>query len=346
MTARFRRWTALALAPLLLGGALVLAPAGAANAAPGPLGEAPGRAAPGDEPDEGGDTLLSDVLESTGRRYVEARKNLEKNKKRQLQLTLELQKAEAKRDALLPQVAAVAAQSYRNGPLTGTAFMLQSHSSNNFIERAVSLGEIGQLNGHKLAQYQAAADLAERNKLALDQAVKQAETESRTMLENKKEAERALALVGGNLTSGFVDSVSRRATPAPRNADGGFTPEGCSVNDPTTGGCITPRTLHMYKEVRKAGFTRFVGCHRRGGPFEHPKGRACDWSLKTRGFAAAHNSDMRRYGNDLMAFLVRNAERLGVLYVIWYRQIWFPATGWKSYSGPSAHTDHVHVSML
>jgi hypothetical protein len=47
-----------------------------------------------------------------------------------------------------------------------------------------------------------------------------------------------------------------------------------------------------------------------------------------------------------MAFLVRNADRLGVLYVIWNRQIWFPATGWKSYRGASAHTDHVHVSML
>ena len=34
-----------------------------------------------------------------------------------------------------------------------------------------------------------------------------------------------------------------------------------------------------------------------------------------------------------MAFLVRNADRLGVLYVIWNRQIWFPATGWKSYRG-------------
>ena len=55
---------------------------------------------------------------------------------------------------------------------------------------------------------------------------------------------------------------------------------------------------------------------------------------------------MFRYGNDLMAFLVRNADRLGIYYVIWNRKIWFPASGWSSYSGPSAHTDHVHVSML
>ena len=64
------------------------------------------------------------------------------------------------------------------------------------------------------------------------------------------------------------------------------------------------------------------------------------------GFATAANRDQKMYGNNLAAFLIRNADRLGILYVIWYRQIWFPATGWKSYSGASDHTDHVHMSML
>jgi hypothetical protein len=47
---------------------------------------------------------------------------------------------------------------------------------------------------------------------------------------------------------------------------------------------------------------------------------------------------------------VKNASRLGVMYVIWYRQIWNPGTGWTSYSGsggPNAtHTNHVHLSVL
>jgi hypothetical protein len=38
-----------------------------------------------------------------------------------------------------------------------------------------------------------------------------------------------------------------------------------------------------------------------------------------------------------------------VLYVIWFREIWLPSSGWRSYSGsgsPSAeHTDHVHLSV-
>jgi peptidoglycan DL-endopeptidase CwlO len=103
---------------------------------------------------------------------------------------------------------------------------------------------------------------------------------------------------------------------------------------------------HAYKEVKKAGFTRFVGCYRSGGPYEHPKGQACDWSLQSSGFSNAHTRDQRLYGNNLTAFLVRNADRLGVMYVIWYAQIWLPATGWRSYSGASAHKDHVHMSIL
>jgi hypothetical protein len=64
---------------------------------------------------------------------------------------------------------------------------------------------------------------------------------------------------------------------------------------------------------------------------------------------AATGSD-KTYGNNLAAFLVKNADRLGVMYVIWYRQIWMPGDGWKAYSpsgGPSVvHTNHVHLSIL
>jgi hypothetical protein len=241
----------------------------------------------------------------------------------------------------------VAAASYRTGSLSSLGFLLNSRSSDAFLQRAMSLNEMNALNDSRLrALNDAVNDVAVR-KAALDQEIRSEQKLLAAMDREKSQAEKALSLVGGeNLTKGFVVATSPKAAPAPRNADGGFSSESCSVPDPTTGGCITPRTFHMFKEVKKAGFNRFVGCHRNGGPFEHPKGRACDWSLQRRGFSVAHTADMKKYGNDLMAFLVRNADRLGILYVIWFKQIWFPATGWKSYHGPSAHTDHVHVSML
>ncbi|HET9519340.1 MAG TPA: hypothetical protein VFO77_16575 [Actinoplanes sp.] len=333
-----RRWLILALAPIVLL-SLIAAPSAPAGAAPK---KDPTVADDGDDNAE-----LGDLLESTGRRYSSLKNKYEKSKSLKLQKELQVSAAEAKRDALLPQAGQVASESYRNGNLSSVGILLNSGTSTQFLRRAIALNELNALNDKKLHKLNEAIDEVTRAKTELDNLVKAQKNALDGMAKAKESAERALALVGGNsLTRGFVDATSPEAAPAPRNRSGDFSPESCSVSDPTTGGCITPRTLHMYKQVKKAGFNRFVGCYRSGGPFEHPKGRACDWSLQRRGFSSASNSDMRRYGNDLMAFLVRNADRLGILYVIWYRKIWFPATGWKSYHGASSHTDHVHVSML
>jgi hypothetical protein len=58
----------------------------------------------------------------------------------------------------------------------------------------------------------------------------------------------------------------------------------------------------------------------------------------------------KTYGNNLAAYFIRNADALAVLYVIWFKQIWLPSSGWKAYSGgngdPSSdHTNHVHLSV-
>ena len=42
------------------------------------------------------------------------------------------------------------------------------------------------------------------------------------------------------------------------------------------------------------------------------------------------------------------ARRLGIMYIIWDRQMWRaydPDAGWRKYTGSSAHTDHVHFSF-
>lgn len=339
MTASSRRWLILALAPLVAVGLSLVAPASPASAEPG---DSSATANDGED-----NPLLNDVLDSTGRRYLAAKAAVAKSTKTQLRLTVMVRSAEAKRDLLIPQVGAVAGQQYRTGGISTASFLLNSSGAGNFLDRAISLEELNSLNDEKLHELNEAIEAVAQNKARLDQEVKAQQANFNQMAKQKEAAEKALALVGGeNLTGGFVTATSAKASPAPRNSDGGFSSESCNTDDPTTGGCITPRTKHMYLEVKKAGFSRFVGCHRNGGPFEHPKGRACDWSLQKSGFSVAHNADMKNYGNNLMAFLVRNADRLGVLYVIWFKQIWFPATGWKSYHGPSAHTDHVHVSML
>lgn len=338
MTARPRRWLTLALAPVVVATAILLAPTAPAGAAP----KDPPTVEEGDE-----NPLLSDLLDDTGRRFVEARAAYDRSVKAQLAATIRVRSAEAERDKLLPAAGRVASQSYRTGSLSAVGFLLESASSESFMKKAVSLNEMNVVNDKTLHDLNVQLDKITAGKLEIDRQLKAQQASLAQMATQKKAAEKAFTLIGGNsVTKGLVDSTSPEAEPAPRSADGGWPRESCSVDDPTTGGCITPRTFHMYKQARKAGFKRFVGCHRGGGPFEHPKGRACDWSLQKSGFAEWHNDDTFKYGNDLMAFLVRNADRLGILYVIWNRKIWFPTRGWGPYRGPSAHTDHVHVSML
>jgi hypothetical protein len=153
------------------------------------------------------------------------------------------------------------------------------------------------------------------------------------------------------VTGGFVNINSPLAKPAPRNSDGSWPKESCTVNDPTTSGCITPRLLNAYQQAQAAGFTHYTSCFSKRASGEHPLGRACDFSAHSTGFenVAASGAD-KDYGTRLAAFFIKNADRLGVMYVIWYRQIWMPSTGWRAYSASGApnvvHTNHVHLSML
>lgn len=339
MTAPLRRW----LTPVVA----VLA-ACAIVAGPAPAMAAPANPTPSGHEEDDDPPLITEVIDAANRGYLQAKAKLEKSKQRQLQLTLEMRAAQAELDALTPQVNQIAAQSYRTGRIGAMTMLLESRAPDSFVRRAAALDELNMVNAQKLAAVNAAKNRAELAKVAIDAEVREQQKQTNAMAREKAEAEKALALVGGRgFTGGLVSATSPVARIGPgRTADGGWKPESCSENDPTTSGCITPRTLHAYKEVRRAGFNRFAGCYRPGGPWEHPKGRACDWSLQKSGFSPWHNNDMRMYGNNLAAFLIRNADRLGIYYVIWNRQIWFPATGWKSYSGPSNHTDHVHMSLL
>ncbi|MDO3702693.1 hypothetical protein Q3W71_13550 [Micromonospora sp. C28SCA-DRY-2] len=302
------------------------------------------------EPNEGGTKKLRDALEATAKAHLEAKAKLDNSKRRQKELVGELTGLEARLGDLTEQVAEVAAQSYRVGRLTPASMLLNSASPVAFLERAANLDLMAQRDGKRLRELAEARQQAQQAKIALDTEVREQQKQLAIMAKKKKEAEAALAAVSGGGSGGFSGAISTSAKPAPRNPDGSWPSESCSVNDPTTSGCITPRTLNALQQTKAAGYKRYVSCYRSGGSGEHPKGRACDFSAAAGGFEdrTATGGD-KAYGDSLAAWHVRNASRLGVLYVIWYRQIWHPGTGWRSYSGggsPAAdHTNHVHLSM-
>jgi hypothetical protein len=88
-----------------------------------------------------------------------------------------------------------------------------------------------------------------------------------------------------------------------------------------------------------------------GGTSEHKEGRAFDWGVNVgnaKEKAEANAFIAKLLATDQFGNTFALARRMGVMYVIWNRQIWSAyraAEGWRPYHGASAHTDHVHISL-
>jgi hypothetical protein len=313
---------------------------------------APGSPAPAAQPgeatdDEGGTSSLRRVLDAANKGFLDAKEKLDNSKKRQLEMNLQLRDLEARHADLTGDVGLVAAEAYRNGRLTSMSMLLESDSADAFWQRATAADALARVDAKQLRRLTESRDRIRAAKARIQAEIREQTKQLTIMAKRKQDAERALfASGGGQPTADWTSGNAPVADPWPRSSGG------ACVNDPTTNGCITERTLHAYRQVKSAGFDHHVSCHRDGGGGEHPKGRACDWAAARGGFenVNATGSD-RVYGDKLSLFLVRNASRLDVMYVIWYGKIWQAATGdLRSYSGccnPAAtHKNHVHMSML
>ncbi|HET8684943.1 MAG TPA: hypothetical protein VFM54_24185 [Micromonosporaceae bacterium] len=340
-TANVGRHWALAVTLLAAGVALVGMPAQA-----GPVG-APVPVTAVDP--EGGSKTLRDQLDAAARGYIDAKARYDFSKRTQAVLVERIRTTELRLALIVEQVSVVAAASYRTGRLGVVTALLESGSPDAFLDRATSVELLAMQEDAQLADLRHTQRLLAQQRDRINAEMTMQTVQLAEMEKRKRDAERALAAVGGRVSGGFVSGSSPAARPAPRNSDGTWPRESCTVNDPTTTGCLTPRMYHAYLQTKAAGFTRYVSCYRPSGYGEHPKGRACDWAAQVGGFGGTAYGSDKYYGDRLASFYVANADRLGVMYVIWYRQIWMPGTGWRSYSAgsdpASAHTNHVHVSV-
>ena len=309
------------------------------------------QADPGTDPDGASTQSLREKLEAAARGYYDAQAVLNASKQRQAEITEKLQVAQAGLAHLTEEVGKVAAARYKGSSIGLLSGLITGRAQPEELLAGAAVGEyLVWRDDTYIRQYREIKEEAERQQGLLTAELDIQSKQAAALDAQKREAEKALAAVGGLVTTGY-GGPAQPAQPAPRNADGSFPREGCTINDPTTGGCLTPRMYHALTEARLAGFTRYVACYRDGTWGEHPQGRACDFAANASGFvdAAAQGGD-RDYGNRLAAWALANANALGVLYVIWYRQIWMPGWGWRSYSGygdaASEHTNHVHISIL
>lgn len=120
------------------------------------------------------------------------------------------------------------------------------------------------------------------------------------------------------------------------------------------GGKVTNSTNYMFRTLWAQFGSGFIDAHcwranGHGSP-THPGGHACDFVVSS-GHASG---SAKAHGDKVAAWLVDNAEALGVCYIIWYRKIWNvnkKSEGWRHYSGSDGtanndHTNHVHVTTV
>lgn len=106
--------------------------------------------------------------------------------------------------------------------------------------------------------------------------------------------------------------------------------------------------LRDYSGSRNLGIVR--GCSV-GGRSEHKEGRAFDWGVNITNpneKAAAQSFIGALMATDGDGNKQALARRMGVMYVIFDRQIWSAyraSEGWRPYTGSSSHRDHVHISL-
>ncbi|MFI5955057.1 coiled-coil domain-containing protein [Cryptosporangium sp. NPDC051539] len=308
------------------------------------------RAALAADDDEGGTGTLRQKLDAAATGYNNAKAKVAASQKRQKALIGEIAETEKRLTTLTEDAQRLGAEAYKGGMPDPLTVLANSGSAGELVAKASYVDTIARQTSETLKELRSTQTKLTNQRQQVEQELKVQKAQEKTMATRRTEAERALVQAGGGDSSaGFLSGTSAAAQPAPRNSDGSWPSESCSIDDPTSDGCVTPRMLHTYNEARADGFTHFTHCFRQASFGEHPKGRACDFAADVGGFGGVATGDSKAYGDRLAAWGVDNADRLGVLYVIWFRQIWLPGSGWKSYSGdgtPSGnHENHVHISV-
>ncbi|MEV4116598.1 hypothetical protein [Nonomuraea sp. NPDC049695] len=236
------------------------------------------------------------------------------------------------------ELRAMAVSQYIGGETGQLAFLVGNQDPSSFLGRMALNQHLVELQDARLRGYTQVRDAHQQAKDEADARAKELTRTVDDLEKRKKKAEKQIDRI--------KDKIDQLYTaPGVRRPDGTWVPQlpGGSDN-------ITPR-MRLVKQLVKERFdVPFgIGCYRTiqdGG--EHPLGRACDFML-SRGGALPSAGEVER-GNQIAAWAIKNAKRLGIMYIIYRQRIWHARTGaWRTMSdrgGTTAnHYDHPHISV-
>jgi len=230
-------------------------------------------------------------------------------------------------------VAGLAAAQYMGSGLDPTIEVVMSSAPQDMLDNAAVAHQVSANRGDKVDDL---AETRDKRKEAVDKA--DSKLEEAEELVEKLESQRDDVLAK-------IEKYEEEQVPD--------TPGTGSVPDSAIGpgwDGATPRMAAIRDEiVSKFGAPYPVGCLRPGDSGEHGSGRACDFMMSAGG--ASPSGANQQLGQQIADYAQANADRLGVMYIIWEQRIWHsanPGAGWEMMNDRGSitanHYDHVHIS--
>ncbi|SDI40464.1 coiled-coil domain-containing protein [Nonomuraea jiangxiensis] len=233
---------------------------------------------------------------------------------------------------------AMAVAQYTGGAPNEVTMMTGAQDPSALLGRMALTRHLVTLQDARLGGYARVRDDHQRAK---GEAAARAEELARTvdeLEERKARAEKTIERIKDRIDQLYT-------APGVRRPDGTWVPQ-----LPEGADNVTPR-MRLVKMLIEQRFDvpYGIGCYRAvqdGG--EHPLGRACDFML-SRGGAMPTGEELKR-GDEIAEWAIKNARRLGIMYIIYRQRIWHVRTGgWRTMSdrgGTTAnHYDHPHISV-
>ncbi|GAA4347475.1 hypothetical protein GCM10023178_60070 [Actinomadura luteofluorescens] len=241
-------------------------------------------------------------------------------------------------DAARIDVARLAAGTYMTGRLDVIP-MISSAEPGAAVHDAAVVEHISRNNGRRIQSLE-----------ALNTRAVQSEATARKKLDAVKkeiddlEGQRARVK---KLLVKYKPETTRTTVPG-----GGGRPDGASgTKSPIVGNSMTARMRTVLLEIDgKFGAFPTIGCSRPGDPQDHGSGRACDFMESTGG--KMPSASAQAHGDRVAQYVIDNASRLGIKYVIWKQRIYDMrgSGGWSQMEDRGSvtqnHFDHVHISVL
>lgn len=273
--------------------------------------------------------------------YSRERVELQKAEKAEKSAVDDLRRAERDFGRATEEIRALAVERYRAGAQGTVSVLMSGVDPSTVLNRMALTEQFMSEQDARLREFTTVRDAHRQARVSAGERTAELRASLERLDAQKRRTERLIAKIKDRIDLLYP-------TPGLRRADGTWVPQLPSGPDN-----ITPRTRLVRQLITQRFAMRFgVGCYRANGGIagggEHPLGRACDFMLSQGG--GMPSAAATGQGNEIAAWAIKNAQRLGIMYIIFRQRIWHSRGGsWRMMSdrgGITAnHYDHVHISM-